>query len=128
MKAPKLFGREPAVIVAVLQAAIVLLGDQLFKWSENEIIGVTAVVVVIGDGYIAWATHDTLLGVGVGAVKVLAACAGAFGAAIPPGLEPQLIVLVTTVAAFFQRTQTFPEADPPKPLAGATAVSEVGTR
>lgn len=124
----KIFGREPAVIVGVLQAAIVLLGNQLFDWNQDQILAVSAIVVIVGDGFVAWATHDTLLGVGVGLIKALAACAVVFGHGVPPDLVPQLIALATAVAAVYQRTQTFPVADPPKALPGATAVSEVGTR
>jgi len=124
----KIFGREPAVIVGVIQAAIVLLGNQLFDWNQDQILAVSAIVIVLGDGFVAWATHDTLLGVGVGLVKALAACAAVFGHTIPADVVPQIIAFVTAVAGLFQRTQTFPVADPPKALPGATPVSEVGTR
>lgn len=128
MKAPTLFGREPAVFVGIIQAAIVLLGNQLFGWTEDQVVAVSLVVVIVGDGYVAWVTRDTLLGVGVGFVKALVVAATSFGAVIPSDLAPQLIALTTAVAGFFQRTQTSPTYDPPKAVPGATPVSEVGTR
>lgn len=128
MKAPRIFGREPAVFVGIIQAAIVLLGNQLFGWTEDQVVAVSLVVVIVGDGFVAWVTHDTLLGVGIGLVKALVVAATSFGAVIPPDLAPQLIALTTALAGFFQHTQTFPTYDPPKAAPGATPVSEVGAR
>jgi hypothetical protein len=128
MRAPSIFGREPAIIVAVIQAAIVLLGSQLFDWTEDQILAVSVIVVVLGDAFVAWVTHDTLLGVAVGLIKALAACAAVFGVHLPADLVPQLIALATTVIALFQRTQTFPVYAPPKAVVGSTPVSNVGTR
>lgn len=124
----KIFGREPAVVVGVLQAAIVLLGNQLFDWNQDQILAVSAIVVVVGDGFVAWATKDTLLGVGIGGIKALAAAAAVFGHGVPADLVTQLIALTMTLPALYQRTQTFPIADPPKALPGSVSVSDVGTQ
>lgn len=122
----KIFGREPAAIVGALQAALVLAG--LLLGLSNEQVGALALVVVaIGDGYVAWVTHDTLLGVAIGLVKAVVASFAAFGFDLDPQLVAAAVGVVTALLGLFQRTQTFPEYDPPRALPGSVPTSNVGT-
>jgi hypothetical protein len=128
MKAPTIFGRDPAVWVGLIQAALTLAAALWLDWSNEQVGAVVLVVVLVGDGFVAWVTHDTMLGVVVGLVKALAGAALAFGYEVSAETLAAVVSFVTVGTSFFQRTQTFPSYDPPKAVPGATPVSEVGTR
>lgn len=122
-----IFGREPAVIVGLIQAATAVLGRLFFDWDFDTVAVVVAVEIAVLDTYVAWATKDTLLGVAIGLLKALAVAGAAFGHSISADTLAQLIALLTAGLAFFQRTQTFPLGAPPVALPGATAVSNIGS-
>lgn len=108
-----IFGREPAVIAGLLQAATAVLALYLFHWDVATVVAVVAVEIAVLDSYVAWATKDTLLGVAIGLVKAVAVASAVFGHNISDDAVVQIIALVTAALAFFQRTQTSPTGSPP---------------
>lgn len=104
----KVFGREPAAWIGLIEAVIVLAVAVGLGWSSEQTALVMAVVVSAFGIYTAWVTHDTMLGVVVGFTKAVLALLIGFGVALKPELTGALIGLVTVVVGFFQRTQTSP--------------------
>lgn len=112
MSGVKLFGREPAVWVAFLEALVMLAGVQLFDWSQEKVAAVVLVLNCLAGVYTAYVTRDTMLGVLTGLVKAAITCSITFGLDISDDLSAQLIALLTVSVGLFQRTQTSPLADP----------------
>lgn len=109
----KLFGREPAAWIGLIEASfamIVVLG--WVHWS-NEQVGLVMAVVVTGFGVLtAYLTQDTMLGFIVGFVKAVFALGVGFGFHLSPELTAASIGFVTVLVGFFQRTQTSPAVSP----------------
>jgi hypothetical protein len=105
-----IFGRHPAVWIGLIQAVLVFLSDQFFALSEAQIMGVVAVLVIVGDLIVAGFTKDTVLGALVGLTKALIAALVLFGAPISPDLSSDIIALLTTLVAFLQMNATSPLA------------------
>jgi hypothetical protein len=122
----KIFGREPAAWVGLIEAFLFLLTASVLDWSQEQVALVMAVVLAVSGAYTAWVTKDTMLGVVVGLAKAVLTLLIGFGINIAPELMAAILGFTTVAVGFFQRTQTFPVYDPPRPLPGATAVSDVG--
>lgn len=123
----KIFGREPSALIGVIQAVVLLLGV-LLHWSGDQIGALGLVAIVLGDVFLAWVTHATMLAVAIGLIKAVVAAMAAFGLNLDPAQVAALIGLTTAVLGFYQRTQTYPVYDPPQAPAGAVAVAEVGAK
>ncbi len=68
----KIFGREPAFYVGLVEAALVfLLGWNILPFSQEQIGVIVALVAAAFGVYTAYVTRDTLLGVGIGFTKAL---------------------------------------------------------
>lgn len=104
----KIFGREPAVWAALIQAALALLGQQVFGWDAGQTALAYGVSVAALDTYVAYATHATMLGVVVGLFKAGIACYVGFGGDFSPEASGQLLALVTAAVGAFHRTQVTP--------------------
>lgn len=122
----KIFGREPAAWVGLIEAVVALLVITVLHWTNEQTGLVMAVVVAAAGLYTAWVTHDTLLGVVIGFTKAVLALLIGFGVELSPELTGALIGLVTVVLGLFNRQQTYPVSDPPRPIPGAQPVSDVG--
>lgn len=122
-----IFGREPATIVGLIESALALavaLGLHMTNGQVGLIVAATSAVL---GTYIAWVTHDTLLGAVVGLLKAVFALAIGFGLHLSPELTAAAISFVTVALSLFNRSQTYPTYAPPEAQAGAIAVSNVGT-
>jgi hypothetical protein len=109
----KIFGREPAVWVGFIEAALALtvaLGWVNFTADQTALV-MAAIVAVFGV-ITAYLTKDTMLGVLVGLTKAAIALGIGFGLTLSPELTASIIAFVTVGVGFFQRTQTSP-ADVP---------------
>lgn len=104
----RIFGREPAVWAALIQAALALLGQQVFHWDVAQVALAYGVSVGVLDTYVAWRAHQTMLGVVVGLFKAGIACYVGFGGHFSPEASAQLLALVTSVVGFVQRSATTP--------------------
>lgn len=104
----KLFGREPAVWVAFLQAVIILASATIFHWSDTQVGALALVVVAIGDTVVAYLTKATLLGVLIGLLKATVAAFATFGYNLDVNTVAALVATLTASLGLFQRTQTAP--------------------
>lgn len=111
-----IFGREPAVLLAVVSSGLALLSLLVFHWSTDQLAGVMIVVVAGLDFYTAYATKDTLLSVGTGLIKAAVIALAAFGLDLDPATVTAVILVMNSVFAAFVRTQTSPVAFPPAPV------------
>lgn len=109
----KIFGREPAAVVGVLEAlfAVALSFNALHLTSESVALWMAAVTAALGV-YTAYVTRDTMLGVAVGFAKAALALAVGYGLSLSADQTSALLATVTVVFGFFQRTQTSPVANP----------------
>lgn len=104
----KLFGREPAVWVGVIEAALalaVVFGLGLSNQNAALIVG----AVAAGFGVVtAYYTRDAMLGYAVGFAKALVAVGVGFGLDLTTEQTGALLAFVAVGVGFFQRTQTSP--------------------
>lgn len=117
MNTPKIFGREPAVLSSLVEAALALaISFHLLAWAHiNSQAELALVMAVVSSGlgfYVAWVTRATLLGVAVGLVKALIALTAVYGLSINVEQTGTLIAFLTVAIGFFQRTQTDPLEHP----------------
>lgn len=109
----KVFGREPAAWIGLIEATIAMIVVLGWVTWTNEQVGLIMAVVVTAFGILtAYLTHDTMLGFIVGFVKALFALGVGFGFHLSPELTAASIGFVTVLVGFFQRTQTSPAAVP----------------
>jgi hypothetical protein len=104
----KIFGREPAALVGVVQAALwVAVVFGLGVTDQQSLLLVAAAAAVL-DMVAAWGTRDTMLGLVVGTSKALLAVAVGFGLDWSPDQQAAILALASVVVSLFQRTQTVP--------------------
>ncbi|MGH2595791.1 MAG: hypothetical protein ACRDH7_07485 [Actinomycetota bacterium] len=109
----KLFGKEPAAWVGLIEATLALaVAVGWLTWTREQTALVLAVVVAVFGVVTAYLTKDTLLGVLVGLTKAVIALVIGFGLTLSPELTAALIAFVTIAVSFFQRTQTGPAEVP----------------
>lgn len=112
----KLFGREPALVGAFLQAVLALvLGLGIVPGLDNQTAGlITAAGAAVFGAYTAFAVKQNLLPAVVAAFQALAAVGVGFGLDF---LKPELVGLISAVAAaglgLYLRTQADPKAGTP---------------
>lgn len=117
MAVPKIFGREPAFLAGLLEAALATL----VSFGMLGFIGINgaeglAVVMAVVQGlvgvYVAYVTKDTLLGVGVTLLKASVALLAFYHYDLNETQLTTLIALLTLVLGSWQRTQTAPAVVP----------------
>lgn len=109
----RLFGREPAFWVGLIEAGLALLLSLNLFGLTHELVSLVMAAVVAGLGvFTAWVTRDTLLGVGVGFAKAVLALAAGYGFSLSTDQTAAVIALLTIALGSFQRTQTQPLATP----------------
>jgi Na+/H+ antiporter NhaC len=105
----KIFGREPAVIVGTIEAALVLLlSFGLFDLTQDTIGLIMAVVTAAFGLYLAYVTSETLLAGVLGLIKAVLALSAVYGFALSVEQTGALLAFVSVGFALFQRTQTSP--------------------
>lgn len=111
---PLIFGREPAFYVGAIEAALVVaLSFNIWHLTTDTIGIIIAAVSAVFGLYVAWVTHDTLLGAGIGLVKALIALFVVFGLTFTQDQSVAIIGAATILLGMFNRTQTSPIAPPP---------------
>lgn len=114
-RAIKIFGREPAVWLGIIEAAIAtLVVFNLGVSLELSVIIMAFVSAGVG-AYTAWATRDDMLGYATGLVKAGAALFAYYGAGLNETQITALVALMAVVVGAYQRTQTTPVSDPVTP-------------
>jgi ABC-type Co2+ transport system permease subunit len=109
----KIFGRDPAFWVGVIEAFIALLVTFKFSGLTNEQAGLwIALVIAIGAVLSAWTTRDTVLAALVSAVKAALVVGVAYGLHITQEQIGLIAGLITVVGSGWLRTQTSPVETP----------------
>lgn len=105
----KIFGREPAFYVGLVELVLaLLLSINGFGLNQEQVAAIMAVVTLGLGVYTAWATKETLLGVGVGLAKSIIILFAAFGLALDENTTVAIIGLVAFLLGAFNRTQAHP--------------------
>ena len=109
----KVFGREPAAIVGLIEGALVLaLSFGLFNLTQDTIGVIMAVVSAALGVYVAYVTRDTLLSAVIGFIKALVALTAVYGLPLTTEQTGALIAFVTVVFSLYNRSQTSPLSQP----------------
>lgn len=125
MRSKLIFGREPAAWIGLIESILTLLMAFALGIGQDTFGPIMAVVTAVFAVYTAWATKATMLGVIVGLAKSVVTLLAVYGLTLTDGQTAALIGLVTIVFGFFNRTQTYPVADPPTPIPGSVPVTVV---
>ncbi len=105
----RLFGREPAFWVGVIEAVLALvLSFNALGLDAQEIGGIMAVVVALSGVYVAYVTRDTMLGVLVGLAKAIIIGMAAFQVDLTEAQTTSVIAIVAIFGGAFNRSQTGP--------------------
>jgi len=114
-KSIKIFGREPAVWVGVIEAFLAVLLSFGIGITDTSYGPIMAVVVALGGFVTALGTKDTLLGALIGLIKAGVVLVAVYGVTLSEQQQGSIIAAVSVLFAFYQRTQTSPIADPVDP-------------
>jgi hypothetical protein len=102
----KIFGREPAMILGAIAAAIQLLSATLLPLSVEQQGVLNAVAVaVIGLVTAAAVSAEKAAPAVLGLVQAVLACALAFGLQMSPETQGAAMAFVTAMVSLFVRTQ-----------------------
>lgn len=113
----KIFGREPAAIVGMIQAVLALLVsfgllDFVGIDTDADLAVVIGVVGALSALYLAYATSETLLAPVVEVIKAGLALGAIYGLNISDEKTGLLIAAVTAIFAAWQRGQVVPLDNP----------------
>ena len=111
-----IFGREPAAIVATIEAALALAVAFFLHITSGQVGLIMAVVTAALAVYTAVVTHDRLLAVVVGLAKALLALGVGFGLHLSPEQSAAIIAFVTVAMGLFNRQQTTPMRPQQRPM------------
>lgn len=103
-----IFGREPAFIAGFIAAALALLTGFGLDLSTEQVVLINAAVTALLGVYVAYVTHQTLLGVTVAATNAILALAIGFGANLSEEQTVAVVALVPFILGMWQRTQATP--------------------
>lgn len=102
----KIFGREPALVMAFISSAIAVTSALIFPLTDEQQ-GVLNAVVVALFGFITAAllAHEKFVPALVGLIKAVIAVAIAFGLHMTPETQGLVLTLVAAAAALWYRPQ-----------------------
>lgn len=104
-----IFGRFPAFWSGLVTAVLgVVLSFGLFGLTEQVAAAITAVVSAALAFYVAWATKDTLLGVGVGLARTVLVLITMLGFALTDAQNAAIISLVSLLLGMWNHDRTEP--------------------
>lgn len=109
----KFFGREPALWLSLISAAVMVFSAMLFQLTPDQQGVINAVALAFFGLLTAWSVErDGLSAALLGFIKAIIALAVAFGLQLPAEKQALLMTLVSAVVAMFLRTQLSPPAPP----------------
>ena len=113
----KIFGREPAAIIAAVQALLVLAASfHLLDWlglrTQDDVATVVVVLSAAAAVLLAWTTKRTLLAPVIELTKAILALGAIYGLTLSIEQTGFLIGAVTMVLGLFHQTQTAPAETP----------------
>jgi hypothetical protein len=122
----KLWGREPAVWLALIAA--IVMGGSTFLWhlSADRQGVINAVAVAVFGIITAASVHQGMLAAVVGGFKAVIALAIAFGLHLTGEQQLVIMTIVTAIGATFVRTQMIPKTTPVKVIDGIVVPNAAG--
>lgn len=109
----RIFGREPAALVGVLEGVLaLLLSFGLFDLTQDRVGAIVAAVAALFGLLTAYLTKDTLLGVAVGLAKALLVLGATYGLHVSTEQNGAILAVITVLIGFWQRGQTSPAVVP----------------
>lgn len=115
-----IFGREPAVVVGTITAALAVLLAFGLGISPDSYGPWVALVAALGGVITAIGTTDTLLGATVAVLEAGIVLVAVYGLTLTDQQTGALVAFVPVLFGLYQRTQTTPLVAP-TPLRGAHA-------
>lgn len=109
----KIFGREPALIMAFLSSAIAVFSAIIFHLNAEQQGGLNAAVMAVF-GFItaAMLAKEKYVPALVGVLKALIAVAISFGLHLTPEVQGVILTFVATAAALWYRPQVVASVPP----------------
>lgn len=102
----KIFGREPALVLGLIAAAVQLFSAVVLPLTVEQQGVLNAVAVaVIGFATAAAVSVEKAAPAVLGVVQAVLACALAFGLALAPETQGAIMAFVTALVSAFARTQ-----------------------
>jgi len=111
----KLFGREPAVWLALVAALVMAGSTFLWHLSADRQGVINAVAVAVFGIITAASVHQGVLAAVVAGFKSVFALAIAFGLHLSGEQQLVLMTLVTAAGSWWVRTQVVPKVSPARP-------------
>lgn len=105
----KVFGREPAVYIAVVEAVLAFLVTFGFSGlTAEESTNILAVAIAIGGVLAAMTTRNTLLAALSGVARAVLVLSVSYGLNLSQEQVGLTVVIVSTISGIWLRTQTSP--------------------
>lgn len=104
-QSPRVFGRDPALLLALGASAVKLTGAFLINLSVNEQATLNALVAALVGFAVARVVRDGQVAAILGILQALIAVAIGFGLRLSPESQALIMTFAGTVAAMFTRTQ-----------------------
>jgi hypothetical protein len=101
----KIFGREPALWLALVGAVVSALSTFVFHLTADQVGSIDAVAALVLGLITAWMTRDGLSAAILGLAHAVVALGLSFGMHFTPGEQTVFFTLVSAVIGMFVRTQ-----------------------
>jgi hypothetical protein len=101
----KVFGREPAIWLAVVAALVYAVDAFVFDLSDGQAALINGAAAAVLGLATAWLTRDGWSAAALGALKALLALALGFGLKLSPDQQAAVLTVAAALVAAFVRTQ-----------------------
>jgi hypothetical protein len=101
----KIFGREPAIWLAVVAALVYLVDAFVFDLTDGQAALINGAAVAVLGVVTAFLTRDGWSAAGLGLVKAVLSLALGFGLKLSPDQQLAIMTVATALVAAFVRTQ-----------------------
>jgi riboflavin transporter FmnP len=106
----RLFGREPALFIAVITSAVLLIGTMNLRWISGDQAGfIVAAIVALAAAAMAWTTRPLQPALFTGVVGAVVAVLAAYNFNLPAETVAGINSLLITVLALLTRGQVAPQ-------------------
>jgi hypothetical protein len=114
MRSVKIFGREPAVWLALIAAALKLVGAFWVGLGPDQQAWINAVLAAAMGLAIAFIVHDGVVAAVLGLAQAILSLAVGYGLDWSADQQAVVMAFVTMVAGAFDRTQVTAPVGPPQ--------------
>lgn len=108
MSTPRIFGRDPAVWVGLIEAILLVALSFGLGLNAATFAAIMALVSAASGLLTAWLTRDTLLAAALGVAKALFALFAVYGLVLTDAQTGALLGALAFGLGMYQRTQTSP--------------------